>query len=1635
MLFLCWFSRTKSPLKFLFDYFSFQTMHFGLAVSVELCVKALQLPRQEEPDTKTTVCKTVACLLPDDLEVLRGCQLTEFLLSPSREVFDSLEDLYGRPDQKYDEENAIIPNSLRCELLLALKAHWPFDPEFWDWKTLKHYCIKLLGLEPEEEESEVVEDVISVQPATNEEGEGVEKPENSETDECCSAEQEEQREGTSKLQQKSPKKEDSLWTSERAKRWQKYKFLCQICQKEVIEPRFLHHSRKHLTNGVWTCPVCLQKFESRQDLVPHSKQHLRMPSRACHLKKKKVKKKDVNLKPKLEFEVETEEDNELEPGQIPLDPSLVMYYQSTHDPVVLEHILEQAATVPKKSIDDDYITFDYIYTHYKLQNREVYPCPATDCSRIFKLFKYLGVHLKNEHDDSDPNVKHYLEMKDRREKCTFCRRTFVSGHHHRKHRRVHYGDHPFMCVVTGCGGRFDTTNQLLAHKHNHGFLLSYHCELKGCRLSFCDLGQLYHHEAQHFRDAAYTCTSPGCKKFYFCRKEFLKHLETHGITFTEKDFEAQRKAKITLLHPLAEDDSRKVSQSSKKDILIGEQNELSPSERLECKEPNGSLTCVAVCFDGKKFNCGLEKCGRTFNKAREIQKHLKTVHPDQFKEENKVCHKMETDKNTSDKSIKDHKNSPDESASGPSTQGSGQEDVLLSSADSLRCETTPSPKLTTSTSYSEPSDALTEIVLSLSQLSLNSAVVSTIRRNPRRHTSGSQVPQVSCTTSSNVRSSTKAAPNKIEVKPQQEPADSKTALGKADLKAESPPSTGEPHIDQTENNLVFQPTSKPYACDVNSCNYESVTSHALLHHYVTKHGYKAEEVKQKEIFNPLKFKPFKCNLCPKGYKERKELKAHYRRKHNEDMAIMENPNCSSKKKAEKTWPSAQLASTKPNSKDSSTSSKARAVSVEKRHVPALKDRHVNKVREMVSVGKMERRDDKLMLQEKRLRSSQPSVLKQGPTKGKMAIDGATQGRRMSKRLVTKGNKCMAVTREDEYYYCVHKGCGTAFTKRWSLLRHMQNVHRYSGSQLLCGGDDKLYKCKHSGCNKSFSHLSSMNSHYRKEHQVSEEPIRRFKCTNCSATYHLKSSLLRHTNQSHQNQSPQKPTAPSSAPPSHSRFGSFKKQIFYKHCDSVPLVVRLQSAHKRDGSNSGCQKKLIVTPSSKSLKVSHRSHLRHSGRCCSTDCDTSQVENFERIEEAPEEEPRVERAKPASKKRCGQFVYRTPEEALQMCQDRCLPVAYPCMVQNCDSVVSSMKSMQRHYVRCHKMVRTMLSENRDKLFYTAEKLEELIQKKSAVSAFPDLTRVPTGVLKMEYQAEPENPGGPSLPMSLHSIKTESVGQEADEFSGEPPPDSSVLIVADDVLYGESNGHSDEPIVQESPAQGERTKAESPTPPLVPPPLLDLSPPSTLRITVDDVSLDHLGKESKPVNVPTTVCVASATLTRQPLRRKNSDVSEPLPPAMPHSPAQKDQVTRSLSQRSFDIAGYKPLGFESSFLKFIQEKEEHFRCDRVRTVAVLNYKPEPPRRRDAHRRNGSVKENNQRVPTSHISRSKRPRSVPLKPFLSKGECGSIQNLRFILERALRDCGDQAIKQLQFLKPVVVLERPKSFASFLIPSETKA
>ncbi|KAI1897401.1 hypothetical protein AGOR_G00082920 [Albula goreensis] len=158
-------SKTVYHILFLIKVIQSEMENVGLPVCIELCIRALQMESDDSRNTKATICKTISCLLPSDLEVKRACQLTEFLLEPTVDSYYAVETLYNEPDQKFEEESLPVPNSLRCELLLVFKTQWPFDPEFWDWKTLKRHCLALMG-----EEASIVSSIDELNDSENPEG-------------------------------------------------------------------------------------------------------------------------------------------------------------------------------------------------------------------------------------------------------------------------------------------------------------------------------------------------------------------------------------------------------------------------------------------------------------------------------------------------------------------------------------------------------------------------------------------------------------------------------------------------------------------------------------------------------------------------------------------------------------------------------------------------------------------------------------------------------------------------------------------------------------------------------------------------------------------------------------------------------------------------------------------------------------------------------------------------------------------------------------------------------------------------------------------------------------------------------------------------------------------------------------------------------------------------------------------------------------------------------------------------------------------------------------------------------------------------------------------------------------------------
>ncbi|KAM6893935.1 uncharacterized protein FYW49_020269 [Xenentodon cancila] len=117
----------------------------GIQFCVELCADALKSRLPCDAITKTFIYKTIAGLLPNDLEVCRACALLVFFLERTVESYKMVYLLYMHPDQEYHVDDSPIANHVRFETLQILKKDLHFDPEFWNLITLRTSCLNLMS--------------------------------------------------------------------------------------------------------------------------------------------------------------------------------------------------------------------------------------------------------------------------------------------------------------------------------------------------------------------------------------------------------------------------------------------------------------------------------------------------------------------------------------------------------------------------------------------------------------------------------------------------------------------------------------------------------------------------------------------------------------------------------------------------------------------------------------------------------------------------------------------------------------------------------------------------------------------------------------------------------------------------------------------------------------------------------------------------------------------------------------------------------------------------------------------------------------------------------------------------------------------------------------------------------------------------------------------------------------------------------------------------------------------------------------------------------------------------------------------------------------------------------------------------
>uniref|UniRef100_A0A4W5PPA5 Zinc finger protein 292b n=1 Tax=Hucho hucho TaxID=62062 RepID=A0A4W5PPA5_9TELE len=553
----------------------------GLPVCVDMCIRALQL-ESSDGNTKATICKTISCLLPTDLEVKRACQLTEFLLEPTVDSYYAVETLYNEPDQKLEEENLPVPNSLRCELLLVFKTQWPFDPEFWDWKTLKRHCLTLMG-----EEASIVSSIdllndneIPEAPEEEEDTAQGEEVFRDVTDYFVDTTHE-LNEITDKRQKirETKKLREKGFISARFRNWQAYMQYCVLCDKEFLGHRIVRHAQTHYKDGLYSCPICAETFTSKDTLEPHVASHVKLSCKE-RLAAIKTNKKLANPK--------------------------------TAAPT--ESIQTKVSGLKTES------------------STEENTCPVANCKKGFKYFRNLLVHVKAHRDNEE--AKRFLEMQNKKVICQYCRRQFVNVTHLNDHLQVHCGVRPYICIQLNCKASFLSNTELLVHRKEH-VVFKARCMFPRCGKIFNEAYKLYDHESQHYK--TFTCKVPNCGKVFHSQSQLDLHQEEHvtkeeeypatdtnlshfldqrmlsdQASFSEDVDEATHpSASVEVKHSI---DNLNNSESQDATKNAGEKNQMGKKVKR-----NKRTKWPAIVKDGK-FICS--RCGREFTNPKSLGGHL-----------------------------------------------------------------------------------------------------------------------------------------------------------------------------------------------------------------------------------------------------------------------------------------------------------------------------------------------------------------------------------------------------------------------------------------------------------------------------------------------------------------------------------------------------------------------------------------------------------------------------------------------------------------------------------------------------------------------------------------------------------------------------------------------------------------------------------------------------------------------------------------------------------------------------------------------------------------------------------------------------------------------------------------------------
>uniref|UniRef100_A0A3B3Y4Q1 C2H2-type domain-containing protein n=1 Tax=Poecilia mexicana TaxID=48701 RepID=A0A3B3Y4Q1_9TELE len=499
----------------------------GVEVAVELCGRALQLcDMQSDTVTRSLVCKTIAFLLPHDLEICRACSLLVFCQERSLEAYRTVCLLYRHPDQEQHPHSNPLRTNVRFHILQMLKERLCFDPEFWNLLTLRTHCLELIS-------DKVMKDAVLDEMKAEEEKESSQYllPNNCVNESCTLC-------LNSCLSMPGPTESEGLPVIPVVV---KSETKCvprgHICRKTFKGLNVMRHAFSHLKNRKLKCILCGKRFK----LLPLAKKHILEHINEMSNHKPNVEQMQENSPTNGIMEKEHPPDKEIEmpvaenetSEQKPKSKSKKQVLILNREERIIRNIrvlLKKTAMFNKRSknpsaeinqieftdeqvvITDGLVIIKNVASIKEEEGGEgqeapvgengcsvdyTYPlCPSDVCDRVFlKLNSSLTRHAIKCHLGEEKVLeKTYIWSK---HKCCFCVRHMQFLDQYKHHMKLHDDPLPFFCYHLDCKQRFATQPELKDHINTHQPFRP-QCSFPDCEKIFSCFQGLSDHEWRHY---------------------------------------------------------------------------------------------------------------------------------------------------------------------------------------------------------------------------------------------------------------------------------------------------------------------------------------------------------------------------------------------------------------------------------------------------------------------------------------------------------------------------------------------------------------------------------------------------------------------------------------------------------------------------------------------------------------------------------------------------------------------------------------------------------------------------------------------------------------------------------------------------------------------------------------------------------------------------------------------------------------------------------------------------------------------------------------------------------------------------------------------------------------------------------